>query len=364
VDFIHCSNCSDAGEVLAERDPDIVFVDYNLCPENGLDFIRNARGAEVLKPMVVLTGQGSEAVVMECMRSGADDYVLKSQLSPEILQRAISYAEAQYLRRKVDRELALKNELLRDLVREVELASRAKNEFVAALSHEVRTPLSIIIGYTDLLRARLADNAEVLDELSVIERSGKQLLDLVNDLLDFARLENDEVAVAYRPFTPTAVVQAVYSEMSVKAREKGVNVVETSSGPIPGRVVSDPARIRQVLANLVENAIKFTPEGTVEISTRYLEEEEALEFTVRDSGIGIPQYALADIFDPFKQLDTTLGRNYGGTGLGLAHCQRLARLLRGTLKADSEVGVGSTFVFVVPCRRYQEPADLVEGVRS
>jgi PAS domain S-box-containing protein len=233
---------------------------------------------------------------------------------------------------------------------EAEAANHAKSEFLANMSHEIRTPLNAILGFTEVLkRGYEKGEAERKKYLGTIQTSGEHLLELINDVLDLSKVEAGHLEVERMRLAPHLLIQEVISVFSVKAREKDISLEFEVDGPIPETVLSDPTRLRQIVTNLVSNAIKFTERGGVKIVARLVPagEEHRLSIDVTDSGIGMPPEALEAIFDPFVQADSSVTRRFGGTGLGLAISRRFARLLGGDIVVHSVPGSGSTFTVTI-----------------
>ncbi|MCE5266518.1 MAG: response regulator [Planctomycetaceae bacterium] len=228
-----------------------------------------------------------------------------------------------------------------------EAANVAKSRFLANMSHEIRTPMNAIIGFTDLLRKMGSQCDEVTreDYLETIHASGQHLLSLINDILDLSKIEADRMEVEQVRSSPHEMISEVTSVLRVKALEKGLTLDYQWLTGLPETIVTDPARFRQLLMNLVSNAIKFTRKGEVKVLAKLVPDpaEPRLVIQVCDTGIGIPAEKFEAIFDPFVQADTSVTRQFGGTGLGLTICRRIAHTLGGTLDVSSQVGIGSTF---------------------
>jgi signal transduction histidine kinase/CheY-like chemotaxis protein len=233
--------------------------------------------------------------------------------------------------------------------RKAEQAAAAKTEFLANMSHEIRTPMTAILGFTDiLLEDGAPDAGERVDALKTIRRNGAYLLEILNDILDFSKIEANRLEIEEVPCAPGRIFGDVTELMRPRAQDKGVQLRLELEGPIPERLVSDPVRLRQILLNLVGNAVKFTPAGHVRVIARYDEPDRTLEFDVEDTGIGIAEGVLLEIFEPFRQGDSSMTRRFGGTGLGLAITKRLVERLGGAITATSTAGRGSTFRVRLP----------------
>jgi signal transduction histidine kinase/CheY-like chemotaxis protein len=250
----------------------------------------------------------------------------------------------------------LVEERTRDLQQEkvrAEAASQAKSEFLANMSHEIRTPLNAVLGLTSLvLRSPLA--AEQKAQLELVRQSGEALLVVINDVLDVSKIEAGELKLELAPFSLRGCVGEALSLVTQKASDKGLMVHCRFGEGLPAAVETDAGRLRQILANLLDNAVKFTERGEVrlEVTASPGTEGDSVElaFTVRDTGIGIPAEALKRLFQPFVQADSSTSRRYGGTGLGLVISRRLAERLGGRLWVESEPGRGSAFSFTIRCR--------------
>ncbi|PTL54385.1 ATP-binding protein [Paraconexibacter algicola] len=271
------------------------------------------------------------------------------------------------LRGLLARERALRDEHAREArARGVaEARGRARAEFLAHMSHEIRTPLNAIIGLGGLLEDADLD-ARSAEHARIIRASGDHLLTLVNDVLDFSRIDAGEVVLGTADVPLADVVEGVVDVLRVAADRRGIALHATVDPALPPVVVADGARLRQILMNLVANAVRFTDQGEVEVRVEPGPRPDGatqLRFVVRDTGVGIAPERLADVFEPFTQADAASARHHGGTGLGLTISRELARLMGGTLQGTSTVGVGSTFVLELPLCAGTAPPPSVEPDR-
>jgi len=259
-----------------------------------------------------------------------------------------------------------REEALRLAQAHAEAANRSKSEFLANMSHEIRTPLTAILGYTDLLRDGVRESGadpEQLASLDTIRRAGEHLLTVINDILDISKIEAGRMAVEVVPTELPAVLLDVESLMRARAEQKGVSLECRLSAPIPVQVNTDPTRLRQVLMNLVGNAVKFTDRGRVLLEAG-VEESEAgplLVLSVDDTGPGMSEEQVAQLFQAFMQVDSSMTRRHGGTGLGLTISRRLAQLMGGDVElAQTAVGRGSRFEVRLPLRPVDDSARITQ----
>ena len=289
-------------------------------------------------------------------RRQAESFALRSKQSILGINRELQ-ATIQDLERTLEE--------LREAKRQAERASEAKGRFLATISHELRTPMNGILGTAELLaQAPLAPSE--LELVEILRRSGRGLLSIINDVLDFTKAESGRIELERTRFDLHAVLRAVADMLLHPARAKGVELALTIAPGVPRFVLGDPVRLRQVLLNLLDNALKFTSQGSVHLDARAASgARDRLFFAVTDTGIGIPESARSAIFEPFVQADNSTTRRFGGSGLGLAICKHLVGLMGGQLDFASELGKGTCFHFeaCLEAAPDQESALLETGFR-
>ena len=305
--------------------------------------------------MVVVTKDGRERFIeyknsLICDAAGSVSVqgsardITGLMLANKALQRAKEEAEA------ANRDLERAIERTSQMALQAEITNAAKSDFLANMSHEIRTPMNGIIGFSHLLLE--ADlSPEHHEYAEAISLSADHLLSLINDILDFSKIEAGKLTLEPIPFGLWKVVKEVTDLLTIKAEEKGIELHLRYGTDVPSRPIGDPGRIRQVLTNLVGNAIKFTEKGYVVISVEGEEKGEdrvSLRFSIEDTGIGIPEGKIDYIFNKFTQIDESTTRRFGGTGLGLAISKQLVGMMGGTIGVTSKVGEGSTFWFTIP----------------
>ncbi len=251
------------------------------------------------------------------------------------------------------RALLLQARSLEDARQRAERANEIKSQFLANMSHEIRTPLNGVIGMTELvLDTQLTDVQR--HYLRTARASADLLMSVIEDILDFSKIEAGRLELSPIAFDPRETIDVMMRTVALRAFDKGIDLLTLDGFDLPEKLVGDPVRIRQVLVNLVGNAIKFTQTGEVSVTTRVESANDThvmVEFAVRDTGIGIPDHRIGAIFEPFEQADNSTTRRYGGTGLGLTISKRLVELMGGALVVTSQEGEGSTFSFVLPLAR-------------
>lgn len=332
----------------------VVFLDLSLPDSAGLATVRSMRAAAPELAIIVLTGHDDQELATDALEAGAQDYLVKGQFDHDALRRAVRYA---MVRNTLEQRLRQHQQHLEEVVlvrtadlslakEAAEAANRAKTTFLANMSHELRTPMNAIMGMT-AMALRKASDPRLVDQLTKVDRASRQLLEIINDLLDISKIEAERLTVECIRFNFADVLEKLMRVVEPKAKEKGLRLlVEVPPEVNRLALLGDPQRLAQVLLNFVGNAIKFTATGSVTLRISVLEDqptEVLLHFEVMDTGIGISPEDQKRLFTAFEQVDASLARKYGGTGLGLAICKRLAQLMGGDIGVESTVGAGSTF---------------------
>jgi CheY-like chemotaxis protein len=352
--ILKANSGNEALSIMLENNIALVLMDVQMPGMDGFEVAEIMRSSERTKhiPIIFVTAISKQRQhIFKGYESGAVDYLYKP-LDLEILQSKIKafidfFQHKNALEettRKLEKTVAELN-LSKQIAEE---ATSAKSAFLATMSHEIRTPLNGIIGMADLGLMDDDISSPQRERLLDIKNSGESLLDIINEILDISKIEADKLELEEIEFSLREVLEKVVNLLSVKVFQEKLEFICEIDPTIPDIIIGDPLRIRQILINLLSNAIKFTEEGTVGIyiqMTDLVEEQVSIEFSVKDSGIGIPENKINTLFQSYSQAATSTTRTHGGTGLGLSISQRLVNLMGGQIKVESVFGKGSRFSF-------------------
>lgn len=366
MELCEVSDGNNALSALQNTNFDCVFLDYCLPNQDSFTLIHKLRSCEIKVPLVILTAQGEEKIAVDLLQAGATDYLIKSQLNSENLvlilrntmrlYRAEMKADLAYQQLKESNEqLIRKNQELEKQRQQIQLqnlklleASRLKSQFLATISHELRTPMNAIIGFSQiLLRPKFGQlTNQQADMVERILNNGKHLLMLLNEVLDFSKLEAGKLELKPEICDLSKIVNNTVGEIRSLAEAKKLSLlveIELENT----LVFNDPVRVHQILINLLSNAVKFTEYGSIKVEVKEITRNQ-LSISIKDTGIGISPQDYQHIFEAFRQVDQGISRKYPGTGLGLAIIDSLVQMMGGKIFLESQLGVGSIFKIELP----------------
>lgn len=332
------NNGDEALRIANSQHPDLILTDVMMPGLDGFGLLQAIRDDEKLRitPVILLSARAGEEAKVEGLSHGADDYLIKPFSAKELVARVSTQLELATMRKEAVQLMQ---------------ANRAKSQFLANMSHEIRTPLGAILGFAELMLDKGTTLAERENYLKTIIKNGQHLTHVINEVLDLSKIESDRLEVENVQFSISELITEVATLLSLRATEKGLTLGVEYEGLIPQQIHSDPSRLKQIILNIVGNAIKFTEHGHVDLKVKYLKSEAKVEITISDTGIGVSKEQQKKLFKRFTQADCSMTRKYGGTGLGLVVSQSLARLLGGDLVLkESHLHQGSTFLLTIADR--------------
>ncbi len=344
------SSAEEAMKLLRTLTPDIILLDVMMPGMNGFSFCRKLKRDPQYQdiPVIFLTSLSQQTDIIKGFVAGGQDYIIKPFNQKELLARVRTHIHLH--------DTLLENIRLSRLALD---ASRSKSEFLASMSHEIRTPLNSIIGMAEVL-AETVLSAEQHDYVRIFRSAGENLLEIINDILDLSKIEAGRTELESIDFDLPTLLESVTTIVSLRADEQETTLRTHIDSKVPFYLKGDPTRLRQILLNLVGNAVKFTRKGEVEIKVSIKGSDQQLLFSITDSGIGIPADKQQLIFDSFTQADSLTTRKYGGTGLGLTICQKLLKIMQGHIWLTSKPGKGSTFFFTIPFSPATSPRPVID----
>lgn len=336
---------------------DEVIFQYDLNPDNAVTLLKKGRGRYLMTEIIKefkkihdIEKTKFEEIILR--NKHASELVVRMDTSAYIFAFLLVSLCIWFLFRDINKREKLEKELV-ETKKRVEEASVIKEQFMANMSHEIRTPMNAIIGFNDrLIKTKLNDEQQ--EYVAAVQSSGENLLTIINDILDFSKIEAGMVTIEHIRFNLHELLQSVYNMFFLKAKEKNISLHLHQPKNIPEFLMGDPTRLTQILINLVGNALKFTNQGNIDISVEVIKDDKqnaTVQFMVKDTGIGILEEKITEVFDRFTQAEPDTSRIFGGTGLGLSIVKKLVELQSGTIGVESKKGEGSLFKFTIPYKK-------------
>ena len=333
-----CLSAANMFDLLGHFKPDLILLDVEMPDINGYEAASKLKSNDASKdiPIIFLTSMNEAESEMTGLNLGAVDYIHKPFAAPLLIRRIKTHLSL------IDHQMEAQN------------ASRAKGEFLSHMSHEIRTPLNAIMGMINI-SLNTDDINKIKNSLERAHNASKHLLSIINDILDMSKIEAKKFELSYGEFDFEKSLTDIFNVTNVRAEEKDIHLSVNINKNVPPYIICDELRLSQVIINLVNNAIKFTPEkGKVSLSAEKLDESNGgitLRIEVADSGIGITEEQQKKLFTSYNQADNTISKNFGGTGLGLAISKEIVELMRGKIWIESELNKGSKFIFTIKVQK-------------
>ncbi len=365
VEFVRALSGNEALKLTLHHEFALAIVDVQMPEMDGyetVELLRSAKRTQYVPVIFVSAIYSDEFYIKKGIDVGAVDFITKPIKSIILIGKVRIFIELYNQQSQLKillKEKEIVAEELRRQKEKAEYATYSKSIFLANMSHEIRTPLNGIIGMSEILSLTKLTQ-EQQDYLSLVKLSGEDLLIIINDILDFSKIEAGQLHIEEIPFSLQLQVENVFKMLQLKANEKNIALILDINDDVPGFINSDPIRIKQILINLLNNAIKFTEKGSVklEVSAKNIDKSDLIiSFKIIDTGIGIHHTKTDSVFAEFSQADTTTTRKHGGTGLGLTISKKLTELLGGEIGLVSEYGTGSTFWFTIKTTLSKTPTD-------